>query len=92
MNSHSNIRTTRVAKAIKAPKSLTELKERVLCQIIRFTDDEISCRLMAMGVLPGTKAEILRKAPLNGGFYIKFDNQRVALRKDEAASIMVVGI
>ncbi len=73
----------------KKGKQLTTLAERTKGKIIGFTDDEICSRLMAMGILPGTEIEIIRKAPLKSGYYIKFDNQRVALRNVEAASIVV---
>lgn len=75
---------------IASPKRLlSEVSERTRGVIISFTDELISSRLMTMGILPGCKIELMRKAPLRGGFYIKFDNQRIALRSVEAASIVV---
>jgi ferrous iron transport protein A len=68
---------------------LTELKEKTKATVVEFTDDVISSRLLSMGILPGSTIEVMRKAPLRGGFYIKFDNQRVALRTQEAACIEV---
>ena len=68
---------------------LSELKEKAKGNILGFTDELISSRLMTMGILPGSQIELIRKAPLRGGFYIKFDNQRIALRSIEAASILV---
>lgn len=73
----------------KKGKLLSELKEKAKGSILGFTDELISSRLLTMGILPGSQIELIRKAPLRGGFYIKFDNQRIALRSIEAASILV---
>lgn len=70
-------------------KLLSELKAKTKGSILGFTDELISSRLLTMGILPGSQIELIRKAPLRGGFYIKFDNQRIALRSIEAASILV---
>jgi len=68
---------------------LINLKEKTKAEVVRFTDEVISSRLLSMGILPGSMIEVMRKAPFKGGFYIKFDNQRVALRSQEAACIEV---
>jgi ferrous iron transport protein A len=44
---------------------------------------------MAMGVLPGSQIEYIRKAPFGGGCYVKVDNVMLGLRKAEAASIVL---
>ncbi len=38
-----------------------------------FSDDQIGGKLMTMGLLPGYKIFIIRKAPFGGGFYIKVE-------------------
>ncbi|MGB0864353.1 MAG: FeoA family protein [Saprospiraceae bacterium] len=74
---------------VKKGRLLSELKVKTKGNILGFTDELISSRLLTMGILPGSQIELIRKAPLRGGFYIKFDNQRIALRSIEAASILV---
>lgn len=44
---------------------------------------------MAMGVLPGSMVNVLRLSPWGEGLYIKVDNQLIALRKEEAACIVM---
>lgn len=74
---------------LKSNKSLATLGKHEVGYVTKFTDDTLASRLIAMGILPGSQARLLCKAPLRGGFYIKFDNQRVALRSVEAQSIVV---
>ncbi|MCG8329522.1 MAG: ferrous iron transport protein A [Chitinophagales bacterium] len=57
--------------------------------VARFTNDLIGGKLMAMGLLPGTKVRVIRKAPFGGSWYIKAGNFYLALRKGEAASIVL---
>jgi ferrous iron transport protein A len=70
-------------------KSIAQLKRNETGKILRFTDQVLASRLVAMGILPGSQVQILGKAPLKSGLYLKFDNQRVALRVKEAQSIVV---
>lgn len=44
---------------------------------------------MSMGVLPGSHVEVVRKAPFGGGCYVKVDNFYLALRREEAASVVL---
>lgn len=57
--------------------------------ISHFTDPQLACKLMSMGVLPGTHIQVVRSAPFGGGCYIKADNLRIALRKEEATRIVL---
>ncbi len=70
-------------------KSIAQLQRKEKGKILRFTDQVLASRLVAMGILPGSLVEVLGKAPLRGGLYLRFDNQRVALRIEEAQSIVV---
>jgi ferrous iron transport protein A len=49
----------------------------------------MACKFMAMGVLPGAVVKIVRQAPFGGGCYIKADKLLLALRREEAASIVL---
>lgn len=68
---------------------LTGLKRGQNGRISHFTNDRIASKLMAMGLLPGTNVQFIRNAPFGGGCYIKADNMVVALRKEEANSIVL---
>jgi len=54
-----------------------------------FTNDQMGSKLLAMGVLPGSKITVIREAPFGGGIVVKVDNNYLALRKQEAACILL---
>lgn len=56
--------------------------------ISHFTDDRLASKLMAMGVLPGSKISLIRKAPMGGGWYIQVDNKVIAMREQEMGCIV----
>jgi ferrous iron transport protein A len=57
--------------------------------ISHFTNDQVAGKLMSMGVLPGSRIELIRKAPLGGGWYVRVDRQMIALRKEELDCIVM---
>jgi len=46
-------------------------------------------RLMTMGLIPGTRVEILNSAPMGDPIAIRIRSYNLALRKDDAANIKV---
>lgn len=70
-------------------RTLPELKASESAQAISFTDPSLACKLTAMGVLPGAIIEMVRKSPFGDAFYIKVDGIRLALRSEEAQSILL---
>lgn len=54
-----------------------------------FTNDQLASKLMAMGILPGSQLTLVRKAPFGGAWYVAIDQQFIALRRQEAAAILV---
>lgn len=68
---------------------LDSLKKGVKKTVSHFTNPRIANKLMAMGVLPGTTIQILRKSPFGSSFYVRADGLSIALRKEEAASIIL---
>ena len=57
--------------------------------ISHFINEQIASKLMAMGILPGSRIQLIRKSPLGGGWFVKVDNTYIALRKQEAACIIL---
>ena len=49
-------------------------------------------RLMTMGLIPGTKVEILNSAPMGDPIAIRIRSYNLAMRKDDAAYIQVTQI
>jgi ferrous iron transport protein A len=66
-----------------------ELKEKESRRVLSFQDEHLAGRFISMGILPGALLKVIRIAPLEGGYYVKIDGHNVALRKKEAASIVV---
>ena len=69
--------------------TVPQLLEKETRSIIGFTNDQVASKLMAMGILPGNLLRVVRIAPMSGGYYLKVNGQNFALRKSEAASIVV---
>ena len=65
------------------------LRERRAGQVAHFSDPRLGGKLMAMGVLPGSRIELRRRAPFGGGWYVKVDNLLLALRQCEVDSIVL---
>lgn len=74
---------------LNSGKTISALRRGAVGFINKFTDDEVAQKLMSMGILPGTRIELVRRAPLGGGCYIKADNLLVALRTEEAARVIL---
>ena len=58
-------------------------------RIDSIAESSIKQRLMTMGLIPGTRVEILRSAPLGDPIAIRLRAYNLALRKDDAEKIEV---
>ena len=52
-------------------------------------ESELKPRLLTMGLIPGTRVEILRSAPFGDPIAIRLRAYNLALRKDDAEKIQV---
>jgi ferrous iron transport protein A len=68
---------------------LSRLKTGQKAVIERFTDDEVSLKLLEMGCIPGEEVELLRIAPLGDPIAIRVSGYTLSLRKDEARFVTV---
>ncbi len=57
-------------------------------RIVQFADEQVGSKLMAMGILPGSRITVIRRAPFGGGYYVRVDNLVLALRKQEMENIL----
>ena len=57
--------------------------------IIEIIESKISNKLIEFGVLPGVRFKVISKAPFKGPIFIQLDNNRIAIRRKEAAFIIV---
>lgn len=74
------------------PKNITELQVGSTAVISEFSNCHVACKLMAMGLLPGSVISLQRKSPFGGAFYIKSKNHYVALRSHEAQSVLLTPV
>lgn len=70
-------------------RTVPELKAREIASAIAFSDPNLAGKLTAMGLRPGIIIEMVRKAPFGQAYYIKVEGIRLALREEEAASILL---
>ncbi|NOQ74161.1 MAG: ferrous iron transport protein A [Crocinitomix sp.] len=68
---------------------LCDLKVKKMGVIKYIQENPVAAKLAEFGLLPGTKISILNKAPFEGPIFILVDNNRIALRKKEAAFIII---
>ena len=70
-------------------RTIADLKQHESARTIAFSDPSLACKLTPMGILPGANIEMVRSAPFGHAFYIKVDGVRIALREEEAKSILL---
>lgn len=57
--------------------------------VVGFHQPQLAGKLMSMGVLPGSEIELIRRAPFSGAWYVRVDQQYIALRQPEIAGIIM---
>jgi len=70
-------------------RPITNFKKGGTGTVFEITNRQMEGKLIAMGILPGTKIEVIGIAPFNGGYYLKVDGHCMAIRKKEAAHILL---
>lgn len=69
--------------------TLADLKVGEQAEIIGFTDELLSLKLLEMGCLPGTVIELTHQAPFCDPIAIKVSGYTLSMRKEEAATIQI---
>jgi ferrous iron transport protein A len=70
--------------------SLATLPVGSRCKVLRIDGvDEISCRLMEMGLTPGVEVLVVGVAPLGDPLELELRGYRLSIRKSEAARVEV---
>ena len=73
-------------------RTLAQLAVGESASVATVTDaDEISIRLMEMGLIPGTELKVLGVAPLGDPLEIEVRGYRLSIRKSEAARVQLTG-
>jgi ferrous iron transport protein A len=69
--------------------SILDLQKGETGRIIDYLDKQIASRLLTLGLLPNTRIMYVRKSPFGGAHYIKFNGHCIALRENEASTIVI---
>ncbi|MFK7931889.1 MAG: ferrous iron transport protein A [Saprospiraceae bacterium] len=70
-------------------KSLSSLVVGETATITHFSNPQVGCKLIAMGVAPKCDISVVRRSFMGNTIYIKSGNSQFAIRKKEAAFIFV---
>jgi ferrous iron transport protein A len=57
---------------------------------VGFTDDVLALKFLEMGLLPGSEVTVGHIAPFGDPIAIKMIDYLLAIRKDEAATVLVI--
>ena len=68
---------------------LSELRQGDRGRIKAFQSADLQLKLMEMGCIPGAEVELCCKAPLGSPLCIRVCGYHLALRKEEAAQILL---
>jgi ferrous iron transport protein A len=69
--------------------SLADLAIGEKGDIVGFTDEKLSLKLLEMGCLPGSEIKMTHQAPFGDPIAIKVSGYTLSMRKDEAATILI---
>lgn len=72
--------------------TLKDTKPGMVVRIDSVGSSQLKQRLMTMGLIPGTRVEILNSAPLGDPIAIRLRSYNLALRRDDAANIEVSAV
>ena len=67
----------------------SELRTHQRGMVCGFADECFAQRFMCMGVVPGAEVELVRKAAFGESCYFKVDGRKIAVRRDEAACLLL---
>ena len=70
-------------------KNLLDLKIGETGYVKNVVEEELTGRILSLGLLPNTKIVLVRKAPFGGTLYIKANDTILGLRPEEAQHIKI---
>ncbi|MBE8950444.1 MAG: ferrous iron transport protein A [Quinella sp. 3Q1] len=69
--------------------TLSDTTTGMVVRIDSIGESELKQRLMTMGLIPGTRVEILNSAPMGDPIALRLRSYNLAMRKADAAQIQV---
>ena len=75
------------------PQTLADLPIGSTATVTKLScERRIACRLMEMGLLPGTRVEMVRVAPLGDPIEVRLRGYSLSLRRSEAAQLQLAPV
>lgn len=74
---------------LETKKNIMDLQPGQSSVITSLIENVYTSKLMALGILPRTTVKMIRKAPFGNVFYIKLENHQLAIRAEEAKTIII---
>ena len=76
-------------KTLKSPFQLDKATVGMTYKLLSYNDMTLASKMMAMGVLPGNEVRVVQKLWKGSNLFIECNAQQIALRREEAATILV---
>ena len=76
-------------KSQSAPLLLSQIKPGKRVLIASYAENDVPLKMLEMGLLPGNEVLVKRLAPMHDPIHIEVGGYDLALRKEEAALIVV---
>jgi ferrous iron transport protein A len=70
-------------------KPLSALSDQAFARVVEIRQDNLSPRLVEMGLCKGNRVQVLFRAPFNGPLAIDLGSSVISLRRDEAELVLV---
>jgi len=68
-------------------KSILDLKIGEVGFIKALSEEELTSKILSLGLLPNTRVQYVRRAPFGGALYIKVNDHVIGIRPEEAIQI-----
>lgn len=70
-------------------KKVIDLRPGEVAMVKRFSDADMACKLITLGIIPNCQITMIKRAPFGGAYCIKLGQTLIAVRKEEAESIII---
>ena len=70
-------------------QTLATLRPGETGTIMLLDEGTYTCKLLNLGLLPKSRVTMIRRSPFGGAYYVKLERHQLAVREDEAGSIII---
>ncbi len=71
-------------------KNLLDLKLGEVGYIKALDREELTSKILSLGLLPNSKVQLIRRAPFGGALYVKVNEHILGIRPEEAIQIKLI--